>query len=104
MPAIKKIKAGGKELIVKGPPPLTLPPKTTEQEDLVTAGQRKINILWETTQSVIAVGITGATIYCAIYGITSPVLNNAFFLVVSMYLVRTNHHLIGGVGPKTGER
>lgn len=104
MPPLKKIKAGGKDLITKGPPPLTLPPKTTEQEDMVTAGQRKINLLWETTQSVIAIGVTGATIYCSVHNIDSPVLNNAFFLVVSMYLVRTNHKLIGGIGPKTGER
>lgn len=96
----KKIKAGGKDLIVKGPPPLTLPPKTTEQEDLVTAGQRKINLIWELTQAIVAIGITAATIYCAIKGVVSPVLNNAFFVVISLYLVRTNHTLTGGVSAK----
>lgn len=104
MAPIKKIKAGGKDLIVKGPPPLTLPPKTTEQEDMVTAGQRRINFIWEVTQALISLAITGATIYCAIKDIESSVIYNAFFLVVSVYLVRTNHKLIGGVGPKTGER
>jgi hypothetical protein len=99
-----KIKAGGKDLIVKGPPPLTLPPNTTEQEDMVTAGQRRVNLVWEFTQAIIAVMITAAIVYCAIKGIDSRVLNNAFFLIVSMYFVRTNHHLIGGVGPKIGTR
>lgn len=103
-PVPKKIKAGGKDLITKGPPPLTLPPKTTEQEDMVTAGQRRVNYTWELTQSIIAVGITAATIYCAVTGIKSDELFYAFFLIVSMYFVRTNHSLIGGVGPKTGER
>lgn len=99
-----KVKAGGKELIVKGPPPLTLPPNTTEQEDMVTAGQRRVNMIWESTQAIIAVMITGAIVYCAIKAIDSRVLNNAFFLIVSMYFVRTNHQLIGGIGPKSGTR
>lgn len=99
-----KVKAGGKELIVKGPPPLTLPPNTTEQEDMVMAGQRRVNLVWESTQALIAVMITAAIVYCAIKGIDSRVLNNAFFLIVSMYFVRTNHQLIGGVGPKSGTR
>lgn len=44
--------------------------------------------------------ITAAVIYTAIKKIESEVLVNAFFLIVSMYFVRTNHQLIGGVGPK----
>lgn len=65
-----------------------------------TAGQRRINLIWEFTQGIIAVAITGAKIYCSIKTIESPELTNAFFLIVSMYFVRTNHHLIGGVGSK----
>jgi hypothetical protein len=65
-----------------------------------TAGQRRINLIWEFTQGIIAVAITAAKIYCSISSIESPELTNAFFLIVSMYFVRTNHHLIGGVGSK----
>lgn len=65
-----------------------------------TAGQRRINMIWEFTQGIIAVSITAAKIYCSIHRIESPELTNAFFLIVSMYFVRTNHHLVGGVGTK----
>lgn len=78
----------------------SLPPTTTEQEDVVTAGQRRINIIWEATQSTIAILITGATIYGSLKNVNSDVLTNAFFLIVSMYFVRTNHQMIGGVGVK----
>jgi hypothetical protein len=82
----------------------SIAPTTTQQEDMVTAGQRRVNLIWEGTQSVIAVLISAAVVYCQIHTIESEVLNNAFFLIVAMYYVRTNHKLIGGTGPKTGER
>lgn len=75
-------------------------PTTTVQEDLTKAGQRRINLFWEATQSLIAIMITSSVIYCAINKIDNNVLTNAFFLIVSMYYVRTNHQLIGGIGPK----
>ena len=79
-------------------------PDTTKQEDLVTAGQRRINLIWEITQGCIAISITWAVIYTAINKIESLVLTNAFFLIVSMYFVRTNHKLIGGVGLKPNDQ
>lgn len=82
---------------VKSPPKLSLPPKTTAEEDVVTAGQRRISLMWEATQALIAVMITTSIIYNAINKIESDVLTNAFFLIVSMYFVRTNHQMIGGV-------
>lgn len=78
----------------------SLPPNTTAQEDVVTAGQRRVNLIWEFTQAIIAVIITGSVVYCAIKRIDNDVLENAFFLIVSMYFIRTNHTLIGGLGPK----
>lgn len=78
--------------------PMSLPPTTTAAEDVTTAGQRRINLIWEITQAVIAIAITGAIIYNSINAIQSDVLTNAFFLIVSMYFVRTNHTLVGGVG------
>lgn len=82
----------------------TLSPQTTEQEDLTKLGQRRVNIMWELTQGLIAISISWAVIYCQINKIDSQILNNAFFLIVSMYYVRTNHQLIGGIGPKQGTR
>lgn len=76
---------------------------TIEQQDKTRAGQRRINLIWEITQGTIAIGITSAKIYCSINGIESPELTNAFFLIVSMYFVRTNHHLIGGTGAKPSD-
>lgn len=71
-----------------------------DQKNKTTAGQRRVNLIWEFTQGVIAILITVAIIYCAINKIESQALTNAFFLIVSMYFVRTNHQLIGGTGPK----
>lgn len=73
---------------------------TIEQQEKTKAGQRRINLIWEMTQAIIAVSITGAKIYTSIKNIESPALTNAFFLIVSMYFVRTNHQLSGGVGAK----
>lgn len=88
---------------IKGKPmpeQIPLPPRTTVQEDLITKGQRTINLIWESTQGIIAVGITAAVIYCATASIISEVLTNAFFLIIGFYFSRTNHAAIGGVGPK----
>jgi len=71
-----------------------------EQNALTKKGQRGVNLIWEATQGIIAITITGATIFCAVTKIESQILSNAFFLIVSMYFVRTNHQLIGGVGTK----
>lgn len=81
----------------------TLAPTTTEADDKVTEGQRHINVLWESSQSVISLAITLAVIYCQINNINSETLNNAFFFVVATYLQRTNHVRQGGVGPKADE-
>ena len=90
---------------------------TTEEQDrsaaglraesvLRTAGQRRINVIWEGTQAVIALAVTGSTLYVA--GVLAVkdngqtaaflLLSNAFFLVVGFYFGRTNHQRTGGVG------
>jgi hypothetical protein len=78
--------------------PLT--PTTTEQEDITKAGQRRINMIWEFTQAALAILIAGAVFYCAAHKIDAPTLKDAFIMVISMYFVRTNHQLIGGIGQK----
>lgn len=76
---------------------MVLPPTTTHEENVITAGQRKVNFTWEVTQAIIAIAITLAVIWCQIQKIDSPEINYAFFLIVSMYYIRTNHTLVSGV-------
>lgn len=75
-----------------------LPPQTTSEEDLKTKSQRRVNLVWEVTQAIIAIMVTAAVIYGAIKGITSELLGNAFVLIIALYYVRTNHTKIGGIG------
>lgn len=80
--------------------PRSVAPTTTKEEDLTTASQRKINVIWEVTQSAIGIIVTLAVIYCSVQKIVAPELVNAFFLVIGFYYSRTNHAAIGGVGNK----
>ena len=77
--------------------PVSLPSDTTLEEDRKTSSQRRINLIWESTQAVIAVAITVAMIYCAIHKIDSKEITYAFISIVTMYFIRTNHTKIGGV-------
>lgn len=81
-----------------------------------TAGQRRINVIWEITQAYVAVAVSSTTLYVASVltyaiarGETSAtvtnsanaaflLLSNAFFLVIGFYFGRTNHQRSGGVG------
>lgn len=63
-----------------------------------SAGQRRVNILWETTQAILAVLITCAVVYCVVLGIEAKVIDSAFVMIVTMYFLRTNHTKTGGVG------
>jgi len=83
----------------------SVPPTTTREEDLHSAGQRQINRVWEYTQAVIAVAVTTCTLVVAawqtMYGSGDMaaflLLSNAFFLVIGFYFGRTNHQRVGGV-------
>jgi hypothetical protein len=77
---------------------LPMSPNTTAEENLVTAGQRKVNLIWEGTQAAVALLITASTIYAVLNGVESIILGNAFTLIVALYFVRTNHTKIGGIG------
>lgn len=77
---------------------LVASPTTTAEQDLVTQGQRRINLIWEATQAVIAITVTGANIYAALAGKESILLGNAFTLIIAIYFVRQNHIKVGGVG------
>ena len=87
------------------PPKPPLAPTTTVQQDLMHEGQRKINVLWEMTQSVIAITVTlctmisGAVITVQGKDTQVPtILSMAFGTVVGFYFARTNHTAVGGIG------
>jgi len=90
----------------------SLPPQTTRQEDLTTAGQRKVNLIWEFTQSSVAIMIIGANMVVAVaqgLGLTKNheypiILSSSLFLVIGFYFSRTNHAAIGGIGPKASSK
>lgn len=84
---------------------LTLLPKTTEQEDLTLASQRRVNLIWEHTQAVIALFVVFTCIGSAIWSSTRGQEPSAFLAficgnVIGFYFSRTNHAAIGGIGPK----
>jgi hypothetical protein len=85
-------------------PQQSVAPKTTEQEDITLAGQRKINLIWEYTQAFIAGLIAIAMVVSALMKINDLTITNSFFLVVGFYFSRTNHAAIGGVGAKPNEK
>ena len=89
-----------------------LPPTTTFQEDVTTAGQRKVNLIWEYTQSIVTLVVVMTNmIVAAINAIrkvgmvdSHPViLSSSLFLILGFYYSRTNHAAIGGIGKKPNE-
>lgn len=95
-----------------------LPPTTTAEQNLRTAGQREVNMIWEKTQSLIARFLVFATVLYSFVLLAilvfvpavdpqvlsamaaTGVLGNAFFLVIGFYFGRTNHARIGDEVPK----
>ena len=84
-----------------------MPPTTTTQEDLVVAGQRKVNLIWEFTQAFIAITVVLANMSAAVYNVymnreidVPTMLSSSLFLIIGFYFSRTNHQAIGGVGRK----
>jgi hypothetical protein len=94
----------------------SVPARTTFQEDLTMAGQRGINLVWESTQARIAerviIGgllIDGIAVLVSLatgHEISAAVMAALGFVnglatgVTSFYFSRTNHAAIGGVGAK----
>ena len=78
---------------------------TTFQEDLTTAGQRQINLIWERTQATIAIVVVIVAMVASVYGMVYDtdipnLVSVAFGMVTGFYFSRTNHAAIGGAGPK----
>lgn len=96
------------------------PPDTTHQEDLTTAGQRAINLIWENTQARIAlfVVVLGmivnsavvllliliirdiTVVQVALISLCLQFVNLTCGIVIGFYFSRTNHAAIGGMGAK----
>ena len=81
----------------------SLTPTTTIQQDLTKLGQRRVDLIWESTQALIAVAITGAIVYTSTLNKPVEVLTSAFFLIIGFYFGRTNYSSIGGVGEKPSQ-
>lgn len=97
-----------------------MPPDTTAQQDITTAGQRTINLIWENTQARIAwfVIVAGmlvnsavvlilvvvhrdiTVVQVAIISLCLQFVNLTCGIVIGFYFSRTNHTNIGGIGPK----
>lgn len=97
-----------------------LPAKTTNQEDIAKAGQRTINLIWETTQSRIALlvvciglGVNGIGVMAvlvfdrdisanrlAVISVCLQFINLTAGIVIGFYFSRTNHTNVGGIGPR----
>jgi hypothetical protein len=89
------------------PPPPTPAARVADEVDRLSLGQRRVNLIWELTQSLIAIAVTLTTLWTAaslaVAGNADTaaflLLSNAFFLVIGFYFGRTNHQRTGGVGP-----
>lgn len=73
-------------------------PKTTAEDNRKTAGQRRVNILWEFTQAGAAVGMISLKTYMVIKRLEDKTVDAALMTILGMYFSRTNHTKIGGVG------
>ena len=89
------------------PSQLPLSPTTTVQQDVTLEGQRRINLIWEVTQAIIAITVVAATMGTAMWQVLNgkmeqipTIFSFAFGTIVGFYFSRTNHQAIGGIGPK----
>lgn len=114
MPENESISAEGKL------PSQPLPATSTEQEDITRAGQRIINLLWEKTQSKVALLCIGGTMLVNVLVVgamlfyqneISPVkitvitsslasMGLTVGIIIGFYFGRTNHTLTGGIKDK----
>ena len=89
----------------------SISPKTTKEEDINTASQRVINLIWERTQSRIAIMVVSTAMVSGLLTSIANLFYNkndqvptivsvAFGTVIGFYFSRTNHSSIGGIGKK----
>lgn len=91
--------------------PEQLPSTTTVEQNLRTAGQRRINLIWEYTQAFLAVAVVLSVLFVAVLlalqgtpdlqQIALVMLASQASLITGFYFGRTNHARIGDE-PKIG--
>lgn len=76
-----------------------------DESDRVSHGQRRINLIWELTQAVIALSVSLTTLFVSAALVLRGEGDTAFVLLASLanlvigfYFGRTNHQRTGGVG------
>lgn len=75
-----------------------LAPTTTTEQNLRTAGQRKINLIWEFSQAAIAMLVIGVfAIVTLREKVIDPFTAGIVGVVVGFYFGRTNHARIGDI-------
>lgn len=86
---------------------ISVDPTTTKEQDRTTASQRRVNIIWEVTQAVIALAVVVSNLIVGVsvglnpsIGEVPDILSNSLFLIIGFYFSRTNHTAIGGLGRK----
>lgn len=106
-PAVLKVEPAPPVTVVSKDQGLTVAPTTTEQEDITLASRRRVNLIWEFTQAIIAIsvvlGYVGIVLYSAVSGKDVKVpesLTNIIMVVLTFYFVRTNHTAVGGIVDK----
>jgi hypothetical protein len=85
--------------------PIEPPTQRDARLTLHNRSQRRINLLWESTQAGIAIAVVLANIAVVFVATTNAngaakeaMMANAFFLIVGFYFGRTNHTKTGGIG------
>ena len=106
------IKSGPAMISVPAPEPPTASQESFRaeaqtQQGHTAVGQRRVNLIWEVTQSLIAIAVVFANLAVSVHvgwsnekSAVPEVLSNSLFLVIGFYFSRTNHTAIGGVGRK----
>lgn len=78
-----------------------VPPHRTADEAEVSnrsAGQRRVNILWEVTQTSGTFFVLILKAYMVLAHIEDKTVDAALMMILGMYFTRTNHTKVGGVG------
>jgi len=70
--------------------PNEIVPKTTSEQDKITANFRQLDLIIEITQMLLSLGILAVVTYLAIRGIQNETITNAFFLAMGFYFAKEN--------------
>jgi len=75
-----------------------LPSTTTQEQDNESIQARKLDLLVEITQALLALAMTVATIFLAVKGITNEDVSNSFFIIIGFYFGKQLKDGVGKIG------